>query len=162
MRTPAGATVRTALVSAVAGAAVFAGGTAVGDSFSKPSAQDNPLIERGCVIRFDTKDSAGKTTPRVHANNGHYCVGAGSPTVDDKGRLVVPTDAKGQKQAVVGMSIDEDETLVKEGISCGGSGGLGETVISCYDRSGKPVRADSAQMYQPGGNLWLSWTTWQK
>lgn len=163
MRSRARTTARTVLVASVVGAAAFAGGTAMADSFSKPSAPDNPLVERGCVIRFDTKDSGGKTKPRVYTNDGHYCVGvSGEPTVDDKGRLVVPTDAQGRNQAVVSMSIDSDETLTAKGISCGGSGGIGKTVISCYDRAGKQVRADSAEMYQPNGNLWLSWTTWQK
>lgn len=163
MRSRARNTARTALVASVVGAAAFAGGTAMADSFTQPSSPDNPLVQRGCVIRFDTKDSAGRTKPRIHANTGHYCVGVnGDPTVDDKGRLVIPTDAQGQDQAAVSMAINSDETLTAKGISCGGSGGIGKTVISCYDRAGKQVRADSSTMYDRGSNLWLSWTTWQK
>ncbi|WP_018157087.1 hypothetical protein [Demetria terragena] len=161
MRTPTRSTARTAVVASLIGAATFAGGSAVAGNFTEPSAQDNPLVQRGCVIRFDTSGPDGKTQPRIHANSKHYCVGVTSePTVDDRGRLVVRTD--GSDQAIVTIAVNPDETLTEKGISCGGSGGSGVTRITCTDREGKVVPADSPQMHDKYANLWLGWTTWQK
>lgn len=161
MHTTLRSSVRTTLMAGVIGAAAFAGGAATADTFTQPAAQDNPLVQRGCVVRFDTQTAEGKTQPRIHANDSHYCVGvAGQPTVDDQGRLVLKSDSR--NEAVVSLTVDEDETLTKKGISCGGSGGGGVTRITCTDRNGAIVAADSPEIRDRYANLWLSWTAWQK
>ena len=154
--------IRNTMIVGALGAAAFTGGTAFAEGGSnKASSQDNPLVQRGCVIRFDTQSRTGTTVPRIHSNSKHYCVGVtAEPTVDDQGRLVVRTD--GADQPVVSIAVSPDETLTAKGITCGGSGGSGRTVIACYDRNGKPVRADSPTIHGKYANLWLTWTTWEK
>lgn len=148
---------RTGALSAAALVLCGAGGATAASTLT-PSSPDNELVHRGCVIRFDTKTSAGTTKPHIHANSAHRCVGLRSePTVDSTGRLVLKTDGG---EPIVTMSASPDETFAARGITCGVSGGTGTTRVSCYDRAGKPVRADSPQLFGSTSNLWMSWTSW--
>lgn len=124
-------------------------------STTTPSAQ---ITIRGCVIRFDRRTASGATEPRIHANETHRCVGVTRVDADrNTGELVIKSDIH---EPIITISVSPDETLVQRGISCGASGGLGVTRISCYDRDGKQVAADSRAIYGPSANLWVGWTSW--
>lgn len=132
---------------------------AVADNFLRDASHTNKIAIRGCVVRFDERDDAGLTTPRIHANQAHYCVGVTSIAVNsDNGDLEVRSNTVGP---IVSLAVSPDETLTARGISCGGSGGGGITRIRCYDRTGNRVRADSAELFGTYSNLWLTWFTWQ-
>lgn len=124
-------------------------------STTTPSPQ---ITVRGCVIRFDERTSSGATKPRIHANETHRCVGVTRVYADrSTGELVIKSDVH---EPIISISVSPDETMVQRGISCGASGGLGVTRISCYDRDGKQVGADSRAIYGPSANLWVGWTSW--
>lgn len=139
---------------------------AIGQSFMFPTDQANPTAMRGCVIRFDTLSATGNSVvPRIHDNASHYCVGVASVKADwssgsGAGNLVITHT---ESLPVVSIAISPDETLTERGISCGASGGLGETRIACYDRAGAYVPAHSkAKLYGPYANLWITWTMWDE
>lgn len=102
----------------------------------------------GCIIRFSS------ATPQIHANAAHVNQGCVSLSINQNGSLVVKHETVGP---IVSLSVDSDETLTKKGIQCGGSGGIGTTVVACYDRDGDRVRVDSTQIRHPYANLWLTW-----
>lgn len=136
-------------------AAGVAGATA--ENYLRDAKHDNKIAIRGCVIRFDEKDDAGKTVPRIHANSSHYCVGVDRIGVED-GDLVVYSNTVGP---IVSLAVSPDESLAEQGITCGGSGGGNRTAIRCYDRDGVKIDADSSRMHGTYNNLWLTWFTWQ-
>lgn len=132
---------------------------AVADNYLRDADHKNKIAIRGCVIRFDERDEAGLTVPRIHANPSHYCVGVTSLAVNpDNGDLEVRSNTKGP---IVSLAVSPDETLAARGISCGGSGGGGITRIRCFDRDGNRLRADGEELYGTYSNLWLTWFTWQ-
>lgn len=133
-------------------------GSADGNDFMKSTSASNPIATSGCVIRYDTKETWGNTKPRIHANATHTCVGVKRVYADySTGYTVVELETAGP---VVSLVVDEDETLVKKGIACGGSGGMGTVKIACYDRNGNQVKAHSAAMYHPLANIWFSLNAW--
>ncbi|MGD7788539.1 hypothetical protein ACQCX2_09470 [Propionibacteriaceae bacterium Y1700] len=150
---------RTAAVLGTA-AAITLGGVvgAAAENYMRPADSENPIAVAGCVIRFDEREGT-KTIPRIHANQSHMCVGVTDVEVNEDGDLVVNSDKQG---AIVSLVVSPDETMSKMGLSCGGSGGIGHTTVRCYDRTGKHVRADGPDIYNPWGNLWLSWFIWEK
>lgn len=127
--------------------------------YLRPADVDNPILLRGCVIRFDELSSTGKSVrPRILANSSHICVGITSVTVDwDRGDLVL-ADSRTNKPVVVAFA-EEDETLSAKDIQCGPSGGTTNTRISCY-REGKRVPVYSLQMYHRYANLWVGIQNW--
>lgn len=137
-------------------AAGVAGATA--ENYLRDASHDNKIAIRGCVIRFDERDAAGNTVPRIHANSSHYCVGVTGLEVQDDGDLVVYSNTVGP---IVSLAVSPDETLAAKGLTCGGSGGGYSTTIRCYDRNGNKVAADSPTMYGAYSNMWLTWFTWQ-
>ncbi|HEY6739820.1 MAG TPA: hypothetical protein VI076_13325 [Actinopolymorphaceae bacterium] len=142
-----------------AAAVVGAGVGAAAENYLREAHHNNKIAIRGCVIRFDERDDAGKTVPRIHANPSHYCVGVSSIAVNpDNGDLEVRSATKGP---IVSLAVSPDETLTSRGISCGGSGGGGITRIRCFDRDGVRLRADGPELYGTYSNLWLTWFTWQ-
>lgn len=135
-------------------------GAAVAVIDPQPGARvNNPILTRGCVIRFDEKTSSGATKPTRHMNSSHYCVGINrEPQVEADGDLVLHMDGG---EPIVSIMVSPDESLTKLGIDCGASGGTGQTTIRCYDRTGRFVRADSPQMFGALNNLWIGWTSWE-
>lgn len=124
----------------------------------EPPPTQGATTMRGCVIRFDRVDRAGRTAPRKHENGSHRCVGVNRVYADhESGDLVITGPAGG---AIVFISISPDETMTEKGISCGASGGIGVTHVRCYDRSGVQVPADSDQLFDPTANLWVGWMMW--
>src|SRR5690606_13502867 len=145
-------------VAAIVATVWLMAGVADGDDFMESTSASNPIATSGCVIRYDTKETWGNTKPRIHANATHTCVGVKRVYADySTGYTVVELETAGP---VVSLVVDEDETLVKKGISCGGSGGMGTVKIACYDRNGDQVKAHSAAMYHPLANIWFSLSAW--
>lgn len=145
------------LATGVAGGLLLARGAA----YLYAASPENPASIRGCVVRFDTLSSSGKSVvPRIHANSTHICVGVTSVAVDwQTGDLLVRND--GGPGKIVSLSVSTDETLTTRGITCGGSGGGISTRIRCYGRDGKRVPVYSLKMHSSRSNLWLSWFMWQ-
>ena len=104
----------------------------------------------GCVIRFTP------TGPVIHANATHACTGATSVTVTENGSLRI--DQVGGGGQIVSVTVAVDETLAGRGVSCGGSGGVGTTVVRCFDSTtGELIPADSPRLVGALSNLWLTW-----
>lgn len=119
---------------------------------------ETPITVRGCAIRFDRRDPAGRTRPRVHANSTHYCLGVTEVRAEyPSGDLIIETDSEGP---IIFVSVSPDETLTARGIDCGASGGIRITRIRCHDRDGDQVKAYSREIYGPGANLWIGWVSW--
>lgn len=127
--------------------------------YLRPAQLGNPIVLRGCAIRFDELSSTGKTVrPRILANSGHICVGVTAVRVDwDRGDLILE-DANTNKPVVVAFA-EEDETLTAKDIQCGPSGGQTVTRIACY-RDGKRIPVQSLQMYHRYANLWVGIQNW--
>lgn len=104
----------------------------------------------GCVIRFTPSG------PAIHVNSTHACTGATSVSVDDDGALRIDqADGPGR---IASVTVAVDETLAGRGISCGASGGVGITIVRCFDAAtGEYVRADSPRLVGSRSNLWLTW-----
>ncbi|MFX4272048.1 hypothetical protein ACQBAR_15540 [Propionibacteriaceae bacterium Y1685] len=151
--------VRRGVIVFISALALLASGMigAAAENYMRDANSDNKVAIRGCVVRFDERDAAGKTVPRIYANNAHYCVGVTSVSVVDGDLQVLSNN----HEPVMSLVVSSDETLTRYGISCGASGGLASTVIRCYDRTGAKVNADSPRMYGAGSNLWLTWFSWQ-
>lgn len=153
------------LLLAIFSLGAVAGAGYLSNRYMHKAKPDNPMSIRGCVVRFDTLSKTGRTVvPRIHIGANHYCVGVTSVYADwsqgyNRGSLVVKNT--NGAQGFVTLVVDEDETLTKKGINCGGSGGGVTTVIRCYDRNGKFVPAWSKQLHGAGSNLWLMWVTWE-
>jgi len=123
-----------------------------------PESDTNPIIERGCVVRFDTLNGAGtKVVPRVLDDYFHHCVGVTSIYVDTAGNLAI--NNTGGTNEIVFVVAEEDETLVDRNITCGPSGGGTITVVACY-QNGNRIRVDSLAIYGAGSNLWMYWAMW--
>ena len=104
----------------------------------------------GCVIRFTP------TGPVIHVNATHACTGATSVTVNDEGSLRIDQTNGGGRIAAVTVAVDE--TLAGRGVSCGASGGVGTTLVRCFDSTtGELIRADSPRLVGVLSNLWLTW-----
>ncbi|MGH3734812.1 MAG: hypothetical protein ACRDT6_04195 [Micromonosporaceae bacterium] len=158
-----GAWLRRCLVVGLVGVVAFGGGVAFAEDYLRPADPANPISIRGCVIRFDTLSSTGKSVvPRIHANSTHMCVGVTSVKADWAGNGDLIVTNTGGPGVVVSLAVSPDETLVRKGISCGGSGGTYTTTVICYDRAGNHVPAYSLKMYGSTSNLWLNWTMWHK
>jgi hypothetical protein len=114
----------------------------------------------GCVVRFDTLSSTGRSVvPRIHANSAHHCVGVESVRVDwSNGDLIV--DYTNNGTAVITTLIGSDESFTARDIFCGASGGLALERISCY-RQGAKIPAWSKALYGPAMNLWLISVWWR-
>ena len=146
-------------IAVVAAVSLIAAGVvgAAAENYFRDASWKNKVAIRGCVVRFDERDAAGKTVPRIHANQAHYCVGVTRLAIE-KGDLVAYSNTQGP---IVSLAVSPDESLTKLGITCGGTGGGYRTAIRCYDREGVKIDADSPRMYGTYNNLWLTWFTWQ-
>jgi hypothetical protein len=92
----------------------------------------------------------------IHANATHACTGATSVTVTDNGSLRI--DQTGGGGQIVSVTVAVDETLAGRGVSCGASGGVGITLVRCFDStSGELIPADSSRLVGALSNLWLTW-----
>lgn len=146
---------------------IAAGGTAAArlSDYLFPASVDNPIADRGCVIRFDTLSESGKSVvPRIHANETHSCVGVTSVSVDWSDSSTfgdMMLNNTGGPGIVVSVYAEEDESLVQRDIQCGPSGGGQQTRIRCY-RDGVKVPVQSLDMYGPNVNLWVGWTMWME
>lgn len=130
------------------------------DGYLFPPSVDNPVADRGCVIRFDEKTTSGNTRPRIHANSTHYCIGVTNVYAEyPTGDLIIEMDPVGP---IVSINVTEDETLTARGIACGPSGGAVTVRIRCYDRSGTKVKAYSSKMYGRYSNLWFATQSWSQ
>ena len=113
-------------------------------------ANDAAPAVTGCVIRFTPGG------PVIHVNATHACTGAESVTVDPDGALRI--DQSGHGGRIASVTVAVDETLAGRGVSCGASGGVGITVVRCFNAAtGTLIRADSPQLVGPTSNLWLTW-----
>lgn len=155
-----------AVLSTVATVAIIGiAGVAVAQSFEPPADQANPIIIRGCVIRYDTTDAVGHTAPRFHANSVHYCVGFDTVAAQfTSGATKVTTslpEPNGNSEAVVAITVEEDETFAERGIQCGPSGATRTFYIYCWDRDGELVKAHSSEILGPAANLWVTVISWE-
>jgi len=130
--------------------------------YTSPAGVGNPIALGGCVVRFDTLSTSGKSVvPRIHANAAHQCVGITSVAADwsdtwTRGDLIVTADGGND---VVTFLVGSDTDFAQRGIMCGPSGGGTITRIRCY-RGGVKVPASSLDLYGPGMNLWLVALWW--
>lgn len=128
--------------------------------YLKPAKVDNPILLRGCVIRFDKLSSTGKSVqPRILANSGHICVGVQSVTIDwgGSGDLLL-RDSPSNEPVIVAFA-EEDETLTARGIQCGPSGGAVQVRIACYKGTTR-IPGYSKQLYGRYANLWVGVQNW--
>jgi len=112
----------------------------------------------GCVIRFDTLSTSGKSViPRIHANSSHHCIGITSVRADwANGDLVVTSD-----QSVVStILVGNDESFAERALFVGPSGGGATTRIRIYDVNHHKIPAYSLKLYGPGMNLWIIAVWW--
>lgn len=136
---------------------LFGSGVAVGANYQYPASLANPLVTRGCVIRFDQRVD-GRTVPRIHANAAHYCVGVRRVYAEyPSGDLVIEVQPVGP---MVTINVIEDETLSARGIQCGPSGADLVVRVSCYSRSGAKAKAYGSTIHGTYSNLWFSTTNW--
>lgn len=76
---------------------------------------------KGCCIRFPD------TGPEILADSSHHSIGIASVSIDDAtGHLCITHD---RAAPVVSISPVLDETLMQRGLTVGGSGGGGRTLI---------------------------------
>lgn len=128
------------------------------DAPSAAASSEGQMDLRGCVIRFDRRDAAGHTKPRIHVNEMHYCIGVDRVHADhETGDLVIQGPPAGP---IVFITVSPDETMTQRGIDCGASGGAKLTKIRCYDRDGGQVPAHSPELYGREANLWIGWLAW--
>lgn len=150
-----------ALLAILTGLALMASGMvlaqgAAGDHPHNPEATYyQRTIERGCTIRFDERDAAGNTVPSLYTNGAHYCVGVDGLSINGDGWLVIHSS---HTEPLMDIQVQSDETLGPRGIDCYPSGGGAQTVLYCYDREGRPIKARFSHMYGPTSNLFISWT----
>lgn len=138
---------------------VLVGAQAHASGYLFPADPDNPLVIRGCVIRFDERASNGDTRPTIHANGSHFCVGVDRVYSDySTGDLRIVHDSDPHR-AIVSIAVSPDETLVARGIDCGASGGVRWTKVRCYDEDGL-VKPWSGKMRGEFANLWVTWVSW--
>lgn len=138
--------------------AVLLAGTGAAAGYLYPASTDNPLVTRGCVIRFDQKSSSGRTVPRIHANSSHYCIGVQRVYAEyPSGDLIIVGENLGP---IVSINITVDETLTAKGIRCGPSGGQPIVRVQCYNGNGTKVKAYGASIYGTYSNLWYSDISW--
>lgn len=109
-------------------------------------------VTTGCVIRFTT------ATPAIYTNAAHVNNGCTSLSINANGNLEIRHQVAGP---IITMNAEEDETLTRKGIRCGPSGGAGLTIVQCYDRYGRQVKANSAKIRGAYSNLWMSWVNAQ-
>lgn len=146
--------IRTLIITAaivVGGAATAGAGAAVASSYMHPASVDAPLVERNCIIRFD------RWKPRIHVNAAHACVGFTEVTVESDGDLRLRGPGLGP---ITFIAVEEDETVVAKGFSCGGSGGDPVVIVRCYTRDGKRVHMGGGGIRHPYANLWIKTTHW--
>ena len=114
-------------------------------------------VVSGCVIRFSAPDGS----PSIHANAAHQCAGVTSVGITSAGRLrVAQTVTDPAAHPILFAFTQADETLSARGISCGASGGTGDTEYVCYDaRLGRALDLsdpdDRARMQGKYSNLWV-------
>lgn len=102
----------------------------------------------------------------IHTNNSHGNTGIrgfgedadGKNIWDESGRLIVKHVAAGGVIVYIGAS--PDETLVKNGITAGCSGGVGTTIVQ-FAQYGQPLDMrlpeDYAKVAGNYSNLWITW-----
>lgn len=151
------------LIGAVMWLAIIFGGAQVLGATIRPAltpaSASNPIVARGCVIRYDTLNGAGTAVvPRIHEDAGHICVGVTSIGLEANGDLRI--DNVGGPWKIVTAVVTVDESLAALGLICGVSGGGTVSIVRCYDRTGVRVRADSLVMYGAGRNIWFHALNW--
>lgn len=126
--------------------------------FTDPATFPNGYTFTTCV-RFDRKNSAGDTVPRLYFEGNHHTVGFDSVSVDADGWLVLEF-ADGLGPFAIGAPlVCVDETLVSRGISMGASGG---TPLTRYKlmKNGAFIRADGPEVYGSTANAWILSHVW--
>lgn len=125
-----------------------------------PASASNPIVSRGCVIRYDTLNAAGTAVvPRIYEDAGHICVGVTSVSLEANGDLRI--ENVGGPWKIVTTQVVLDESLAALRLTCGVSGGGLVSIVRCYWPNGVRVHHDDLAMYGPGRNLWffaLNWT----
>lgn len=111
------------------------------------------------MIRFDQRDAAGKTAPRIYANATHRCVGIYNVTVDTRNGDLVLGKYPNSTNSVVSITVAADETFAQRGIQCGGTG-TSNVRVRCYDRTGTKIPANSPKLYGTYANLWITVVMW--
>jgi hypothetical protein len=152
---------RLAVAVLVAVAAVFATTYVVGalNRTSVPASVGNPIVERGCVVRYDTLDGAGaRVVPRIHEDASHICVGVTAVALEANGDLRI--ENAGGPWKIVTVWVVLDESLAAQGLTCGVSGGGTVSIVRCYNPAGVRIRHDSLTMYGPGNNIWFGALNW--
>lgn len=107
---------------------------------------------KGCCIRFP------ETGPEILADNSHVSVGIASVSIDDAtGHLCITHD---RAAPVVALSTVLDETLMQRGLTVGGSGGGGRTLVFFKHPTAGLLNLKRADHYAlfagPTANLWYS------
>lgn len=162
------------LAAAAASVALAGSGAYVG-TVAATAGSDSPYITdavagsdvkvSGCVIRFSNADG----TPSIHANGAHRCAGVESVRIDGAGQIeVIQTVSGPSENPILFAMCQTDETLGgKRGITCGATGGTGDTSFRLYDTQlGRPLDlrypADRDRVQGPVSNLWVGWfhTSW--
>jgi hypothetical protein len=129
---------------------------ATGSAYVQTVSADNPIVDRGCVIRFD-RTLNGYTAPRIHANSTHTCVGIKRVYAEKpSGDLVIEGESAG---AIVTINVTMDETFAQRDIQCGPSGGIPVVRVRCY-KDGVKVKAYSRAIRHPYANLWFGTRSW--
>lgn len=127
---------------------------------TQPASTSNPIVDRGCVIRFDTLNGQGTAVvPRIYEDNYHVCVGVTLVSLEANGDLRI--ENTGGPSKVVSVWAVPDETLAATFRSCGVSGGGTVSIVRCYLATGIRVNFGSiAHVYGAGSNIWFSATNW--
>lgn len=138
----------------------LAGGSTLGLVDLHPADVDNPIVDRGCVIRFDTLNAGGTAVvPRIYEDTYHICVGVTSVSLEANGDLRI--ENTGGPSKVVTVWATPDETLAATFRACGVSGGGTVSIVRCYLATGVRVNFGSiAHVYGAGSNIWFGATNW--
>lgn len=138
---------------------------------------DDPLLTprtlTACVKWRRDPAGSGLSVPFYFHDHLHYLVGyADEPAVNSAGHLVLTTTTP---RAIGSIGVHSDESLTREGVWGGGSGGSATVVIPLYrGDTGTLVRAD-AQWLSPAWdpaksaadqpisayNLWITMDAWE-
>ena len=134
------------------------------------AATSNPTTERingadtaisGCVIRFNPERTG---QPDIHANNSHYCAGVDRVGIAANGRMrVVQNSLLAVENPVVFTICQVDETLARQGIICGPTGGTNHTEYQFYDtKLNRPLnlkkKSDRMRLAVNNvANVWIGW-----
>lgn len=152
-----------ALAAALLGATV--GTAAAGTGYKTDAVDARGTQISGCVIRFSNADG----TPSIHANAAHRCAGVKSVDINEYGELRLWQTVTGAPEnPILWAFCQTDETLGgMRGITCGASGGTGNTRFRLYDsKLGRSLdlnkQADRDRVQGKNANLWVGWvhTTW--